>query len=178
MKKIFVVGISMIMIVSMTVVFGLGMTSTAAENAMEEIFHESGTVYNNREMVHAALGTYLNVVSTTYGYFELYYSGDSYPPSQLKGTTNYRTYYEVVGADDIIEVELTNETAEGGNGTRALLSAIDNNSAYRTLSGGNSGIVYHFRFTNTIQSVNGNMYYGSRSNGGTFRFNRSGSYTE
>lgn len=178
MKKIFVVGISMIMIVSMTVVFGLGMTSTAAENAMEEIFHESGTVYNDREMAHAALGTYLNVMSTTYGYFELYYSGDSYPPSQLKGTTNYRTYYEIVGENGIIEMPLTNDTAEGGNGTHASISGIDNNSAYRALSLQNPSIVYHFRFTNTIQSVNGGVYYGSRSNGGTFRFNYNGSYTE
>lgn len=178
MKKIFIVGISAIVIASMLVVFGLSMTSMAAENAMQEIFSESGTVYNNREMVHVPLGNYTNVVSTTYGLFEVYYSGDSYPPSQLKGITNYRTYYEIVGEDGNVEMEITNETAEGGNGTQALLSAIDNNSTYRTLSTQNPSIVYNFRFTNTIQSISGNEYYGSRSNGGTFRFNRSGSYSE
>ncbi len=69
----------------MLVVFGLSMTSMAAENAMQEIFSESGIGYNNTPMVHVPLGNYTNAVSTTFGLFEVYYSGDSYPPSQLKG---------------------------------------------------------------------------------------------
>lgn len=178
MKKIFIVGISAIVIATMLVVFGLSMTSMAAENAMQEIFSESGIVYNNTPMVHVPLGNYTNAVSTTYGLFEVYYSGDSYPPSQLKGITNYRTYYEVVGAGLNVEIVVTNETVEGGDGTHSLLSAIDNNAVYRNLSSENPYIVYNFRFTNTIQSLSGNEFYGSRSNGGTFRFSSSGSYIE
>ena len=67
MKKIFIVGISAIVIASMLVVFGLSMTSMAAENAMQEIFSESGIVYNNTGSPNMSDKTYQSPGSTMSG---------------------------------------------------------------------------------------------------------------
>ena len=143
------------------------------------MFEETGTVYDNYN--HGALGNYHNWLNGTNQPYELSFYAETYPPSQLKGTSIYETYYieytvnsagSVIGSE---EVPVTYQNVEGGNGLSASMTGTDGNSKYRTMSEQYDNFLFHCRFTNRVESVSGNAYFGERQGGTSFYFISNGS---
>ena len=166
---------AIVLAIAMLVSFGLCNWSVAGDSGTK-LFQESGTVYDNYN--HSALGNYHNWIDGTNQPYSVEYYGDTYPPSQLKGTTTYETHYNEYILDangDVIghnEIEVTEAiTTYGGNGTQSIVSGTDNNPKYQSLTNQYGGLVFWCTFTNRIESISGNAYIGERTGGTSFYFN-------
>ena len=157
---------AIVLAVAMLVSFGLCNLSVAAET--EKLFHETGTVYDNN--VHVPLGNYNNWIDETVYSYGIAYHCETFPPSQLVGTSTYQTYFINNAFDEKI-VDITQPiSAIGGNGTQAIVEGVDINPKYEILSNEFPGLGFRCVFTNKIESASGNAYYGERVNGVWFVF--------
>ena len=172
---------AIVLAVAMLVSFGLCNLSVAADPTITaKFFEESGTVYDDN--THGPLGNYNNWAAGTDVPYTIAYYCETYPPSQLVGTSTYQTYYiEYIPDEDGDVVDqyyhsITNPISSvGGNGTQSIVDGFDSDSEYERLSNLYPGFLFHCLFTNKIKSVSGNAYFGERFGREAFYFITSGS---
>ena len=137
------VSIIMVMVMFSTFIMSVSAGSTA-------IYNSTGTVYNNAEMAHVALGSFVNRLTYDSDTSTLGIYCESFPPSQLTGTA-------------MIEYgEMIDKNTKFPYGSKVVTAASD---GYQAIAEGSfdvtsKTIVYYVTFTNIIRN---STYYGSRS---------------
>ena len=168
--------ISIVLILSMLISFGLSTSATAAiETSM---YDEYGEVVHHAMNVHIPVGSFHNTFASTNqpytSYFYVlttpYYYDQDFYSSKLRATSLFETYYYNNG----VEVTITDDVyAEGNDGSSALVEGYDYDTAYLQLS--QVGVEeFYYRIVNTVYSTATTEYSGVYMVEDTFCFDNNG----